>query len=216
MHIVHKDVCCFLGQPMFLISPVGDASLGRRTMHVVFEDCRLVDCWEIAAHKTLAPRAQKRTGQCQKPGRMENSPSSKDIQQRSLATSTVAPECVVWLSVNRPCRGECNTLWRPPGASTHSSTSLRWTVLLPPSPQGMISDRSGKRWRVRGRLREVRGVRARRGKVREKRRRRDRDSIVDESSEKSIGGWWYGGQARRQDRSRAGQDRAGQGEARQE
>lgn len=73
------------------------------------------------------------------------------------------------------------------GASTHSSTSLRWTVLLPPSPQGMISERSGKRSRFRGRPRGVRGVRAGLGKVREKRLRRVCDSIVGESSERSIG-----------------------------
>lgn len=37
---------------------------------------------------------------------------------------------------------------------THSKTSLRWTVLLPPSPQGMLSEAvSFNRWMVRDKRR---------------------------------------------------------------
>lgn len=69
----------------------------------------------------------------------------------------------------------------PPRVVTHSSTSLRWTVLLPPSPQGMISERSGRRWRIRDRPRDW--IWERLVKERESRLRRNVDSIVSDGCE---------------------------------
>lgn len=118
-------------------------------MNVVLEDGRLVDSGEVAVTTRLAwPRmmVRGRNGKW-----MVAHPLVKTFSR------DVFPQAPSPLSIGNGCQ-PCVQIYRvskqvTPFDATHSKTSLRWTVLLPPSPQGMMSEMS----RVRGFRREWRG-----------------------------------------------------------
>lgn len=93
-HCPRRCLCCSPSQ-LLLSFHLGHEYKSRRerTMYIVLEYCRFVDCWEIAVRCKVSPNV------CVEPWINRHSPSRKDIQQRSLATSTVAseePENTLW------------------------------------------------------------------------------------------------------------------------
>lgn len=112
--------------------------MARRTVDIVLKDCWLVDCRKVAAGRRSANDALESLDPAQ--GMVGDAPGCTYPLVKTLSRE-VFPEAPSplrnkHLSVDGPSFfGPCRFHRIQP---TYSKTSLRWTVLLPPIPQGML------------------------------------------------------------------------------